>query len=149
MGAVLVGGVLLFCAYIAFRVLTGSSLEGALRGGPQTIVNESLQLKEGSAMSYGFLLPSRRRVDVKVSASPKNVNVMLMTDEQWLKYEKVRGSLWGGQFMYTRALSRQQILSWEGSDELPAGRWRIVIERPKEAILFGDPTNASVTIVAR
>jgi hypothetical protein len=134
--------------WLAFRMLTGSSLAGAIQG-PETIVNESLQLKEGAAMSYSFILPSSRRVDVKVNAAPKNVNVMLMTDEQWLKYEKVHGSLWGGEFMYTRALSRQDILSWEGSDVLPAGRWRVVIERPKEAILFGHPSDVSVTIVAR
>jgi len=131
--------------WLAFKMATGTSLVAAVRG-PQVIVNERLQLKEGSAMGYGFTVPSPRQVDVEVSASPKNVDIMLMTEDQWAKYQKVHGSLFGGQFQYTRALSRQGVMTWSGSDVLPAGAWRVVVERPAEAILFGEATTVSVKI---
>lgn len=140
--AFIVGG-----GWLAFKLLTGSSLVGAVQG-PQAIVNERVELKEGNAMGYAFRLPSQRRIDVEVSAQPKNINVMLMTEEQWAKYQKVKGSLWGGQYQYTQGLSRQGVLTWSGSEILPAGSWRLVIERPSEALLFGDATSASVKITA-
>lgn len=131
--------------WLAFRLLTGSSLAGAIHG-PQTIVNERIQLKEGNAMGYGFRLPSPRQIDVEVSAQPKNINVLLMTEEQWAKYEKVKGSVWGGKYQYMQGLSRQGVLTWTGSEVVPAGSWRVVVERPNESLLFGDSTNATVKI---
>jgi hypothetical protein len=31
---------------------------------------------------------------------------------------------------------------------LPGGSWRIVVERPRDSVLFGDRTNATVVIKA-
>ena len=33
------------------------------------------------------------------------------------------------------------------SDVLPAGRYRIVVERPQESMLFTDKTAAAVTVI--
>lgn len=98
-------------------------------------------------MGYGFSLPSPRRVDVEVTADPKKIDVLLMTEDQWAKYQKVHGSLWGGQYQYMAGLSRQGVLRWSGSEILPTGHWRVVVQRPTESVLFGDSTNASVKIV--
>lgn len=115
--------------------------------GPQTLVNETIELKEGNAMGYGFTIPSDRRIEVRVAANPKPVNVMLMTEDQWAKYQSVRGKLFGGQFEYKRALSKQNVLQMADSDVLPAGRYRVVVERAEEALLFKKSTAAAITII--
>jgi hypothetical protein len=115
--------------------------------GPQTIVSETISLKEGQAMGYGFRIPSDRRIEVNVTASPKPVNVMLMSETQWKKYNEVRGKLFGGQYEYKQALSKQAVLQMKEGDILPAGSYRIVVERPEEALVFKKETAASVTII--
>ena len=81
--------------WLIFNVSTGSSVAGPVRG-PQTLFNETITLDEGEAMGYGFTNTMDRRVEVSVAANPQAVNVMLMTEEQWAKYQKVRGKLFGG-----------------------------------------------------
>lgn len=136
----LAGGLLLL------RVGSGTRLAAAIAG-PRTIVDERIELKEGEAQSYGFRLQDPEDVDVQVNAAPKKVNMMLMSEEQWAKYKKVHGSLWGGEFEYKKALSREGVLEWTGSELLPPGSWRVVVERPKESLLFGDSTAARVKVV--
>jgi len=130
---------------IFMRVRSGSSLRGAVTG-PETIISEKISLKEGQAMSYSFTVPSQRRVEVEVEARPKAVNVMLMTESDWKKYKKAKGALFGGKYTYRRALSSKSILKMKESDILPAGNWKIVVERPSESLLFGDDTTAKVKI---
>ena len=139
--ALIAGGI-----YIYYKVSTGSSVRSAITG-PETIVSERIPLKEGEAMSYNFTLPSQRRVEVNVRANPKKVNVMLMTVSEWSKFKKVKGSLFGGNYTYRKALSRESILSMNESEILPAGRWYIIVERPSESILFGDSTKATIKII--
>lgn len=109
---------------------------------------ETITLHEGQAQSYGFTLPSSRRVDVAISASPHRINVMLMDDAEWNKYAEVKGNLFGGRFTYSQALSRQSVMSMNETAVLPAGKWRIVVERPNESLLVGDDTNANVKVLA-
>jgi hypothetical protein len=146
-----VGRALLWCfilggLWLIFKVSSGSSVAGAVRG-PQTLFNETITLDEGEAMGYGFTNTMDRRVEVSVAANPQAVNVMLMTEEQWAKYQKVRGKLFGGKFEYKQALSKQSVLQMNESDVLPAGRYRIVVERPQESMLFTDKTAAAVTVI--
>lgn len=132
---------------VAYRVYTGQSVQSAVSG-PQTIVDETMRLEEGQAKSYGFSLPTSRRVDVSIKASPHQVNIMLMDEAQWNKYKEVKGSLFGGDYTYKQALSKQSILEMSESDILPEGRWRIVVERPNESLILGDDTNATVKVLA-
>lgn len=143
---VILWGILLGLVWLFFKMSTGSSVAGAIRG-PQTLVNETIELKEGNAMGYGFVIPTDRRIEVRVNANPKPVNVMLMTEEQWGKYQNVRGKLFGGQFEYKRALSKKEVLQMAESDVLPAGRYRVVVERAEEALLFKKSTAATITII--
>ncbi|WP_216669826.1 hypothetical protein [Corallococcus exiguus] len=143
---VILYGVLLGLLFIVYKMKTGSSLAGALRG-PQTIVSETVVLKEGEAKGYGFVVPSDLRVEVKVTAGPQPVNVMLMTEAQWKKYVSLKGKLFGGTFEYKQALSKQSVLRMSESDVLPAGQYRVVVERPQEALLFKKDTSATVAII--
>jgi hypothetical protein len=138
--------VLLGVVFVFFKMKSGSSLAGAVAG-PQTIVSETISLKEGQAMGYGFRIPSDRRIEVNVTANPKPVNVMLMSEAQWKKYNDVRGKLFGGQYEYKQALSKEAVLQMKESDILPAGSYRIVVERPAEALIFKKETAASVSII--
>jgi hypothetical protein len=139
-------GILLGVVYIFFKVSTGSSVAGAVRG-PQTIVYEAVELKEGEANGYGFSIPSDRRIEVQVLANPKPVNVMLMSEAQWNRYNEARGELFGGQYEYLRALSKQSVLQMNESQVLPAGSYRLVVERPSEALFFKKATAATVAII--
>jgi hypothetical protein len=138
--------VLLGLVFVFYKMKTGSSLVGAVTG-PQTIVSETISLKEGEAKGYGFRIPTDRRIEVSVAANPKAVNVMLMTDAQWEKYREVKGKLFGGRYEYKQSLSKEGVLNMKESDILPAGTYRIVVERPEEALLFKKETAASITIM--
>ena len=72
---------------------------------------------------------------------------MLMTEEQWAKYQSVRGKLFDGQFEHQRALSKKEVLQMAESDVLPAGRYHVVVERAEEALLFKKSRAATVTII--
>jgi hypothetical protein len=146
-----VGRAILWCfilggLWLIFKVSTGSSVAGAVSG-PQTLVNETIELKEGTAMGYGFVIPTDRRIEVRVAANPKPVNVMLMTEDQWTKYQDVRGKLFGGQYQYKQALSKKSVLQMSESDVIPSGRYRVVVERAEEALFFKKATAATVTII--
>lgn len=132
---------------VGYRVFSGQGIKSAVSG-PQTVWDETITLHEGQAKSYGFTLPASRRVDVAISASPHKVNVMLMNDDEWKKYAEVKGNLFGGQFTYEQALSRQSVMSMNETSVLEAGKWRIVVERPNESLLVGDDTNATVKVLA-
>ena len=145
-GRVVLWGFILCGLWLIFKVSTGSSVRGAVSG-PQTLVNETIELKEGTAMGYGFTIPTDRRIEVRVNASPKPVNVMLMSEDQWAKYNEVRGKLFGGQYQYMLALSKKSVLQMNESDLIPSGRYRVVVERAEEALLFKKATAATVTII--
>ncbi len=134
-------------AYVVLQMRSGSSLRSAVAG-PETVVSEMVSLDEGRAMGYSFVLPTPRRVEVAVTASPKAVNVYLMTDQDWDAFNKSRQKLLGGKFTYRRALSSESVLNMKQSDIIPAGSWRIVVERPSEALFGGKSTAASVKITA-
>lgn len=116
---------------------------------PVTLVSQTVVLREGNAMGYGFSLNTQANVEVNISATPKPVNVMLMREEQWQRYRQVHGSLFGGRFEYVNRLSATNVTRFAESSDLPAGQWRIVVERPSEAILFGDDTSATVNVIGR
>lgn len=115
---------------------------------PRKLVSERISLKEGEAKMYSFTLPSNARIEVKAEATPQEVDVMLMTAEESQKFEKAAGNLFGGEYTYRQALSKQGVLAMNDTEFLPAGSWVIVVRRPKEAILFGDPTTASIDVTA-
>lgn len=144
-----IGG-LMFYAYNAQSGLRpgGGFDPAAVIRQPETLVSQTIVLREGNAMGYGFTLPSERRIDVVVTAAPRAVNVMLMREDQWQRYQQVHGSLFGGQFQYVQALSSRNVTQFRDSAPLPAGAWRFVVERPSESVLFGDDTSATVSIIA-
>lgn len=145
-------GVLAGVVFAIYRATTSNTAAppsagiGAAFRQPQKVVSERISLKEGQAMMYGFELRSDARVEVKVQAGPKKVDVMLMTSAELERFKKASGELFGGQFTYRQALSGKSILGMKETEVLPAGRWAIVVRRPQESALFGDDTAASVDV---
>ena len=95
--------------------------------------------------------PDRRvaaRVEVAVSARPKNVDVMLMTAADLESYKRAMGKLFGGQYSYRKTLSRQGVQQMTESETLPAGDWAIVVQRPQEDVFFTHDTSASIQVTA-
>jgi hypothetical protein len=145
-------GVFAAGAFIVYRAATNekaappsAGLRGAFRQ-PQKVVSERASLKEGQAMMYAFELRSDARVEVEVHAQPKSVSVMLMTAAELEKFRKAMGELFGGKYTYRQALSRQAVLQMKDTEMLPAGSWAIVIQRPRESLLFGDDTAAAIDV---
>jgi hypothetical protein len=124
-----------------------TGLAGAIRQ-PTKLVSDRFSLKEGQAQMFSFSLGSDARVEVSVEASPKNVDVMLMTDSELKKYKQAMGKLFGGKYTHRQALSRQATMKMNQTELLPAGAWAIVVQRPQEAILFGHETTVSVDVTA-
>ncbi len=137
-------------AFIFYRVSSGpagsspSGIAPVFRQ-PEKVVAERVNLEEGEARMYSFTLRSAAKVEVKVSASPKNVDVMLMTADDLAGYKKAHGELFGGKYTYRKALSRQGVLEMTEADTLPEGEWAIVVQRPNES-LFGQDTAARIDV---
>jgi hypothetical protein len=132
-------------AYLFLRS-SGKTVTSAVSG-PETLVSETVVLKEGQAKDYSFTLPSSRRVEVSVSASPKNVSVYLMDGNDFAGYQEARAT-GRGQFTFKRPLSAEKAVRVNQADVLPEGKWHFVVERPNESLLFGDDTSATVKLVA-
>jgi hypothetical protein len=145
--AVILGvGFFLYRAATSNTAAPASAGLGAAFRQPQKVVSERISLKEGQARMYGFQLRSDSRVEVKVEASPKNVDVMLMTSAELERFKKATGELFAGRYTYRQSLSRKSILDMKETEILPAGQWAIVVRRPQESMLFGDGTAASVDV---
>jgi hypothetical protein len=141
-------------AFLVYRVNSGPAWSPRLAGMPEAfrqprkLVSERVGLKEGQARMYTFTLASAARVEVTVSASPKNVDVMLMTAADLEGYKHVMGKLFGGHYSYRKALSRQGIQEMTESETLPPGSWAIVVQRPEEDVFFTHDTSATIQVTA-
>lgn len=140
--AILVGIV-----FVGVKVLTGSSVRSAVTG-PEVIAKETVPIDEGEARAHCVDLPTRRRVQVQVSATPEKVSIILLPGTEWEKYSKARGRLLGGKYSYNTALSQAGTISMDKEAMLEAGRWCIAVERPRESLVFTDQTIANITIIA-
>jgi hypothetical protein len=124
-----------------------SGLGGAIRQ-PVKVVSDRFSLKEGAAQMFSFTLNSDARIEVDVTASPKNVDVMLMTAPELEKYKRVLGKLFGGEFTHRQALSQQATMKMHKTEVIPAGAWAVVVQRPQEAMLFHHETVVNLDVTA-
>jgi hypothetical protein len=113
---------------------------------PEVVFDETATLDEGEAKLYSVTLARPRDLRVEVQASPKTVDIMLMTDEDVAGYRKAKGKLFGGNFTHRQVLSSPGVTAFDKTDSVPAGRWTLVVQRPQESALLTDKTAAKVKI---
>jgi len=113
---------------------------------PQKVVSETVALKEGTWHRYSFALNSDARVQVKVYATPKAVDVLVMDDDGRANFEAAMKSGDGGKYTLVQALSSKGVLNFDQTAALSAGSWNVVVMRPQEALLFGKETKAAVRV---
>jgi hypothetical protein len=140
-------GLLALVGYVVFKMNSGSSVRSAIAG-PEVLASETVSLDEGQGREYSFALPTQRRVEVVVTATPKSVNVFLMNQEDFQSYTKARKKLLGGKFSYRQLISSEAVLSLHKTEMLPAGSWRIVVERPSESLLGSTAAATTVKVTA-
>ena len=122
---------------------------GRILPSKHVVTSERIRLAEGEAKAFGFALPGQSTVEVSVEASPKQVDVYLMTEAEWKKFKDANESFFGGSFTYRQSrLSSKSILRMDETDDLPFGSYRVVVRRPNDSLLFGDDTAATVNITA-
>jgi hypothetical protein len=120
-------------------------LSGLIRK-PNKVVNEKIELDEGQYMFYSLLLEKNARVQVQVSASPRKVDVVFLSQSELEVYRDVLNGPPGKTFSYLPSLSSENVLRMDKSFEVSAGSWAIVIRRPNESILFTDKTAAEIIV---
>jgi hypothetical protein len=116
---------------------------------PEVVFDETATLDEGEAKLYSVTLARPRDLRVEVQASPKTVDIMLMTDEDVATYRAAKGKLFGGNYTHRQALSSQGVTAFDHTDSVPAGRWTLVVQRPQESALLTDKTAAKVKITVQ
>ena len=129
-----------------FAARQGKTVVGAITG-PTVLTEERVQLKEGQWKAYGVTLPSPRKVEVHVTANPKSVDVVTVSEKDYAQFAKVNRALFGGEYQYIPSLSSKSVVKYDGGAVLGQGGWYVVIMRPQESLVFGDDTNAAVKIV--
>ena len=113
---------------------------------PEKVVHERNQLQEGQSAAYSFTLNSDARVHLEVTATPKPVDVLLMSSDEAIKFRESQKKVFGGDYAYRQTLSALHILTMDKTDILPQGNWVIVVVRPQETILFRKDTAASMIL---
>jgi len=131
--------------YIGYKVSTGSSVKTAVSG-PELIFDETVRLDEGDARSYPFTVSSSRLIHVSLHASPKRVNVILMTASDFDEYQRTRGKLVRSGYHYLQAISEKSVLDAEKEVVLPSGTYHVIVERPRDSVILTDATSAHVVI---
>jgi hypothetical protein len=116
---------------------------------PQNVVHQRNQLKEGQSATYSFFLVQDARVRIEITATPKPVDVMVMTSDEAAKFQEGQGKFFAflaPGYTFRQTLSAQDVVTLDKTDILPRGNWVIVITRPREAIFFKKDTAASTIL---
>jgi hypothetical protein len=126
--------------------MTGTSPLAAVAG-PQQLLKKHDILKEGEYLDFPLSNSRNRKVEVTISAGPKKVNLVTMDDGNFLAWKNAKGSLTGGAYKYIPALSTKDTTSATREGVLPEGSWHIVVERPRESIVFTEQTSVDVVVL--
>jgi hypothetical protein len=113
---------------------------------PKVVMNETRSL---SSLDYTYLTMTSAgasEVSVSVKASPRSVDVFLLDEANWKKFETAFAARRSGEFDYHLSLSSLDVLTNEQSVTLPPGTWRVVVQRPSGSEAPADWTIVSVVV---
>ncbi len=144
----------LVALFVAYKVVTLFSglhdrlgARNASLTGRRTVLSQQFELAEGDVGDHAFTLVQAAHVEVSLTASPRPVNVMVMTPAQWDGYQAIKGRVFGGRTACTPSLAEDGTTQWVGVGDLAAGDYRLVVERPRETRVK-DATAASTIVQA-
>ena len=116
---------------------------------PQSVLHQRNQLKEGESATHSFFLAQNARVHIEITATPKPVDVMVMTSDEAAKFQQGQGKFFAflaPEYTYRQTLSAQDVSTMDRSDILPPGNWVIVITLPRQAVFFKKDTAVSTIL---
>ena len=116
---------------------------------PQSVAHQRKQLKEGQSATYPFFLGQGATVRIEITATPKPVDVMVMTSEEAAKFQQGEGKFFAflaPAYTSRQELAAQDVMTMDRTDTLPQGNWVIVITRPREAVFFKKDTVVSTVL---
>lgn len=119
------------------------------QGPPHDVVHRRDLLKEGGSASYSFFLAKDTTVHIEITATPKPVDVMVMTGDDAAKFQEGEGkflAFLAPAYTYRQTLSAQEVTTLDRTDILGPGNWVLVIKRPREAFFFKEDTAASTIL---
>jgi hypothetical protein len=130
--------------YLGVRA-TGIGLLSTFSG-PQQLYKQRKVLKEGQYFDVVLRNERPRRITVELSASPKNVNLLTLDDGNFLAWKNAQ-SISGGQFKYNAQLTSRGTIGTKNDGLLGEGTWHVVVQRPRESLVFTDDTTVDVSII--
>ena len=158
-GIMVVLVILLACAGGAFYIIKTagdladagafSAVPGAAEPAPeppQVLLNQTRELNEGDYTGMSFGVTGLSEISVSVKASPKSVDIFLLDDENWGKFQANNEAGRDGGWKYYKTLSRQGVLAEEMTSDLSQGTWHLLVQRPRESAILRDKTTATVVI---
>ena len=113
---------------------------------PQVLLNQTRELNEGDYTGLSFGVTGLSEISVSVKASPKSVDIFLLDDENWGKFQANNEAGRDGGWKYYKTLSRQGVLAEEMTSDLEQGTWHLLVQRPRESAIMRDKTTATVVI---
>ncbi|HEY2384929.1 MAG TPA: hypothetical protein VGK48_27455 [Terriglobia bacterium] len=116
---------------------------------PQDVIHQRSQIKEGDSATRAFFLDKDSRVRIEITATPRPVDVMIMTGDEAAKFREGEGKFFAflaPEYTYQKSLSAQDVMTMDKTDILPQGNWVLVIAHPREAVFFKKDTVVSTVL---
>jgi len=120
-------------AYVAWKwfPLGGKNFVSRIfRGGEEVIVDEEFGVPSKSWQSRGFSLRGDASVEVDVVCDGDGVNVYVVSEADYKRFESAHGSLFGGEYRHYPAFHMVRINRGRKSSQLGEGRYWVIVENP-------------------
>lgn len=135
----------------AWFLLPPSGREGAGRAfrnivrAEQTVTDETFDVSAGTYRRMSFRLRKEAKVTVRLAVRDgAAVDLYLMDSQQGREFDQATQKLFGAEFPYKQALSRQSVREYVEAAVLPLGEWHFVIRSTDPPPLMGKGRSSRV-----
>ena len=136
---------------VAWFLLPPSGREGAGRAfknivrAEQTVTDETFDVNAGTYRRMSFRLSKEAKVTVRLAVRDGSaVDLYLMDSQQGREFDQATQKLFGAEFHYKQALSRQSVREYAEAAVLPLGEWHFVIRSTDPTPLLGKGRSSRV-----
>jgi hypothetical protein len=111
----------------------------------QTVADETFDVSAGTYRRMSFRLSKEAKVAVRLAVRDGSaVDLYLMDSEQGHEFDQATRTLFGAEFHYKQALSRQSVREYSEAAVLPLGEWHFVIRSMDPTPLLGKGKSSRV-----